>query len=59
MQEPIIDRAIAAGVHIMVANGNTGEFYALTLDEAEAMVQSSADMWPPGATGSRRRARHT
>jgi 4-hydroxy-tetrahydrodipicolinate synthase len=43
MQEPIIDRAIAAGVHIMVANGNTGEFYALTLDEAEAMVQSSAE----------------
>jgi len=43
LQEPIIDRAIAAGVHIMVANGNTGEFYALTLDEAEAMVQSSAE----------------
>lgn len=34
MQEPIIDRAIAAGVHIMVANGNTGEFYALTLGKS-------------------------
>lgn len=31
---PIVDRAIGAGVHILVANGNTGEFYAL--DEAEA-----------------------
>ncbi|MDF1728528.1 MAG: dihydrodipicolinate synthase family protein [Sulfitobacter sp.] len=31
---PIIDRAIGAGVDILVANGNTGEFYAL--DEAEA-----------------------
>jgi 4-hydroxy-tetrahydrodipicolinate synthase len=35
---PIIDRAVKAGVHILVANGNTGEFYALTLDEAERMV---------------------
>lgn len=42
-QKPIVDRAIAAGVHIMVANGNTGEFYALTLDEAEAMVQATAE----------------
>ncbi|WP_425098949.1 dihydrodipicolinate synthase family protein [Tropicibacter sp. S64] len=31
---PIIDRAIGAGVDILVANGNTGEFYGL--DEAEA-----------------------
>ncbi|AUH65026.1 dihydrodipicolinate synthase family protein [Paracoccus zhejiangensis] len=35
---PIIDRAIAAGVHMPVVNGNTGEFYALTTDEAVAMV---------------------
>ena len=27
---PIIDRAVAAGVHMLVANGNTGEFYGLT-----------------------------
>lgn len=35
---PIINRAIAAGVHMPVVNGNTGEFYALTTDEACAMV---------------------
>jgi 4-hydroxy-tetrahydrodipicolinate synthase len=37
---PIIDRAVKAGVHILVANGNTGEFYSLTLDEAERMVHA-------------------
>ncbi|MGN8158506.1 dihydrodipicolinate synthase family protein [Salinisphaera sp. SWV1] len=42
-QGPIVDRAIAAGVHILVANGNTGEFYALTVDEAETMVCVAAD----------------
>ena len=26
---PIVDRAVKAGVHILVANGNTGEFYSL------------------------------
>ncbi len=36
---PIIDRAIGAGVHLPVVNGNTGEFYALTSDEAEVMVR--------------------
>lgn len=35
---PIVDRALAAGVHIPVINGNTGEFYALTTDEACTMV---------------------
>lgn len=39
---PIIDRAIAAGVHMPVVNGNTGEFYALTTDEAVAMVSGVA-----------------
>lgn len=43
-QAPIIERAIAAGVHILVANGNTGEFYGLTLAEAEAMVAATAEM---------------
>src|ERR1700721_3874992 len=38
--KPIIDRAINAGVHILVANGNTGEFYGLTTAEAETMVHS-------------------
>jgi 4-hydroxy-tetrahydrodipicolinate synthase len=35
---PIIDRMIVAGVALPTVNGNTGEFYALSLDEAEAMV---------------------
>jgi len=42
LQAPIVDRAIGAGVHILVANGNTGEFYALTTDEAEMMVNATA-----------------
>ncbi len=42
--QPIIDRAIAAGVHILVANGNTGEFYGLTTAEAETMVHEVARM---------------
>jgi 4-hydroxy-tetrahydrodipicolinate synthase len=41
--KPIIDRAVEAGVHILVANGNTGEFYGLTTAEAEAMVHSVAE----------------
>ena len=41
-QGPIADRAIAAGVHVLTANGNTGEFYGLTMDEAEAMVAATA-----------------
>jgi 4-hydroxy-tetrahydrodipicolinate synthase len=40
---PIIDRALAAGVHVLVANGNTGEFYGLTTAEAEAMVHDVAE----------------
>lgn len=41
-QKPIVDRAIAAGVHILTANGNTSEFFSLTTDEAVAMVQATA-----------------
>lgn len=41
-QKPIVERAIGAGVHILTANGNTGEFYGLTTDEAERMVEASA-----------------
>lgn len=41
---PIIDRAVAAGVHMPVVNGNTGEFYALTTDEACTMVHEVAAM---------------
>lgn len=38
LMAPVVDRAVAAGVHVLTANGNTGEFYALTADEAERMV---------------------
>lgn len=43
LQKPIVDRAIAAGVHVLTANGNTGEYYGLTMDEAKIMVHSAAD----------------
>ena len=42
--KPIVERAIGAGVHIRVANGNTGEFYGLTTAEAEAMVHAAAEL---------------
>ena len=41
-QAPVVARAVAAGVQILVANGNTGEFYALSAAEAEAMVDAAA-----------------
>jgi 4-hydroxy-tetrahydrodipicolinate synthase len=41
--KPVIDRAVGAGVHILVANGNTGEFYGLTTVEAEEMVHAVAE----------------
>lgn len=41
---PIIDRAVGAGVHMPVVNGNTGEFYALTTDEACRMVEEVVAM---------------
>ena len=41
---PIIDRALAAGVHIPVVNGNTGEYYALTNVEAYTMVRGVAQL---------------
>ncbi|RWL17454.1 MAG: dihydrodipicolinate synthase family protein [Mesorhizobium sp.] len=36
---PILDRALNAGLHMPVVNGNTGEFYALTTDEAVTMAR--------------------
>jgi 4-hydroxy-tetrahydrodipicolinate synthase len=42
--KPVVDRAIGAGIHILVANGNTGEFYSLTTAEAERMVHAVADL---------------
>ena len=41
--KPVVDRAVGAGVHILVANGNTGEFYGLTTAEAETMVHAAAE----------------
>lgn len=41
---PIIDRALGAGMHMPVVNGNTGEFYALTTDEACTMVNEVANL---------------
>ena len=41
--QPVVDRAVKAGVHILVANGNTGEFYGLTTAEAETMVHAVAE----------------
>jgi len=40
---PVVDRAIDAGVHILVANGNTGEFYGLTTAEAQDFVHAAAE----------------
>jgi 4-hydroxy-tetrahydrodipicolinate synthase len=36
---PILDRALDTGLHMPVVNGNTGEFYALTTEEASIMVR--------------------
>lgn len=36
---PILHRALGAGLHLPVVNGNTGEFYALTTEEASTMVR--------------------
>lgn len=41
---PILDRALSAGMHMPVVNGNTGEFYALTTDEACTMVREVAGL---------------
>lgn len=41
---PVIERALEAGVHIPVVNGNTGEYYALTNEEACTMVREVAEM---------------
>ena len=41
---PILDRALSAGLHMPVVNGNTGEFYALTTEEASTMVREVVRM---------------
>lgn len=40
---PVVDRAVRAGVQVLVANGNTSEFYGLTAAEAERMVHVAAE----------------
>lgn len=40
---PVVDRAIGAGVHVLVANGNTSEFYGMTASEAEHAVHFTAE----------------
>ena len=39
----VVDRAVAAGVHVLVANGNTSEFYGLLAAEAEKAVALAAE----------------
>lgn len=41
--KPVVDRAVDAGVHVLVANGNTSEFYGLEAAEAERMVHVAAE----------------
>ncbi len=40
---PVVDRAVQAGVQVLVANGNTSEFYGLSAREAETAVHAAAD----------------
>ncbi|AQZ54537.1 dihydrodipicolinate synthase family protein [Martelella mediterranea] len=42
--QPIIDHALDAGLHMPVVNGNTGEFYGLTTDEACTMAREVVAM---------------
>lgn len=41
--QPVVDRAVDAGVHVLVANGNTSEFYGLQAQEAQRMVHAAAE----------------
>jgi 4-hydroxy-tetrahydrodipicolinate synthase len=64
-QAPVVERAVAAGVQVLTANGNTGEFYGLTLDEAvrdgagrRAAISQGGCRWSPvWAAGSATRCR--
>lgn len=40
--QPVVDRAVQAGVQVLVANGNTSEFYGLQAHEAEQAVHMAA-----------------
>ena len=41
---PIVNNAIGAGVHTLTVNGNVGEFFALSMGEAERMVSAVTEM---------------
>lgn len=41
---PIVNRAVNAGVHLLVANGNTSEFYSLLHEEAVSFVHAAAEL---------------
>ena len=42
--KPVVDRAVEAGVHALVTNGNTSEFYALTQEESIRSLEISAEL---------------
>src|SRR2546423_15435202 len=37
----LVDRCVSAGIDVVTANGNTGEFYALDRDEQAAAVRAT------------------
>jgi 4-hydroxy-tetrahydrodipicolinate synthase len=41
---PIVEDAVAAAIDTLVINGNTSEFFSLTMAEAEAMVGRAAEL---------------
>lgn len=41
---PIVERCVRAGVDVLTVNGNTSEFYGLTLAEAESMQSEVAEL---------------
>jgi len=38
-----VERALSAGVHALTINGNTSEFYCLSIAEAETMVHAATE----------------
>ncbi|WP_432239678.1 dihydrodipicolinate synthase family protein [Herbaspirillum robiniae] len=42
--KPIVDKAVSSGVHVLVANGNTGEYFGLRQSESEEMVAAVTDI---------------
>src|SRR5277367_1590341 len=40
----VLDRCVAAGIDVVTANGNTGEFYALDRAEQAAAVRTTVEV---------------